>query len=163
MLVAMLTSGIAMGCVYGLVAIGYSLIFRAQGLINFAQGEMLTIGALAGYTAIVSLKMPYFLGVTVSIIVGGLVAVGIETFIYAPIRKKEAVTSARSVFATIAMLIILANGAKAIWGSDALSYPDVGSIVPLSSCCGCNRCCCDRSQSHSLQDKSGIGNEGVCR
>jgi branched-chain amino acid transport system permease protein len=133
MLVDMLTTGLAIGCVYGLVAIGYSLIFRAQGLINFAQGEMLTIGALVGYTAIVSLKIPYFLGVLVSVVVGGLVAVGIETLIYAPIRRKEAVTSARSVFATIAMMIILANGAKAIWGSDALTYPEQGSIIQLGT------------------------------
>lgn len=133
MIPAILTSGIAMGCVYGLVAIGFSLIFRAQGLINFAQGEMLTIGALTGYTAIVSLQLPYFFGVIVSVVVGGLVAVGIETFVYAPIRKKEAVTSARSVFATIAMLIILPNGAKTIWGSDALSYPEKGSIIQFGN------------------------------
>ena len=129
MLVDVLTTGISIGCVYGLAAIGYSLIFRAQGLINFAQGEMLTVGALTGYTAIVTLRLPYFLGALLAIVAGGLVSVAIETFIYAPIRKKEAVTSARSVFATIAMMIIIANGSKAIWGSDALSYPERGSII----------------------------------
>jgi len=129
MLVDVLTTGISIGCVYGLVAIGYSLVFRAQGLINFAQGEMLTIGALTGYTAIVTLHIPYFFGVLLAIIAGGLVGMGIETLIYAPIRRKEAVTSPRSVFATIAMMIILANGSKAIWGSDALCYPERGSII----------------------------------
>jgi len=122
-----------MGCVYGLVALGFSLIFRAMGLINFAQGEMLTVGALIGFSMIVSLHLPYFLGVLIAIAFGGLVSLVIERFIYAPIRKKEDVTSARSVFATIAMLIIIPNGAKAIWGSDAFSYPPMGSYIKLGS------------------------------
>lgn len=133
MIGAILITGIAMGCVYGLVALGFSLIFRAMGLINFAQGEMLTIGALVGFTAIVSLHLPYFLGVLIAIVFGGVVSLVIERFIYAPIRKKEDVTSHRSVFATIAMLIIIPNGAKAIWGSDAFSYPTIGSYIKVGS------------------------------
>lgn len=133
MIVAIVINGIAMGCIYGLVALGFSLIFRAMGLINFAQGEMLTVGALTGFSMIVSLKLNYFLGVIIAMAVGGLVALAIERLVYAPIRKHESVTSARSVFATIAMLIIIANGAKAIWGSDAYSYPPMGSVIRVGS------------------------------
>ena len=57
MIVAIIINGIAMGCIYGLVALGFSLIFRAMGLINFAQGEMLTVGALTGFSMIVSFKL----------------------------------------------------------------------------------------------------------
>ncbi len=133
MILAIIINGIAIGCIYGLVALGFSLIFRAMGLLNFAQGEMLTVGALTGFSMIVSLNLPYFLGAIIAIVVGGMVAVGIERFVYAPIRKKEDVTSPRSIFATIAMLIIIANGAKAIWGSDAYSYPTIGTVIQLGS------------------------------
>lgn len=129
MIPSMIINGIAMGCIYGLVALGFSLIFRAMGLINFAQGEMLTIGALTGFSMIISFQLPYVLSAFIATIVGGLVAVAIELFVYAPLRRKEGVTSPRSVFATIAMLIIIANGAKAIWGSDAYSYPPIGHVI----------------------------------
>lgn len=133
MVAAIIINGIAMGCIYGLVALGFSLIFRAMGLINFAQGEMLTIGAMTGFSMIVSLNLPYFIGVIIAILVGGAVALIIERLVYAPIRKKDSVTSARSVFATIAMLIVIANGAKAIWGSDAYSYPSIGTVLEIGS------------------------------
>ena len=133
MIVAIIVNGIAMGCIYGLVALGFSLIFRAMGLINFAQGEMLTVGALTGFSMIVSFELPYFLGVIIAITAGGVVSLVIERLVYAPIRRKEEVTSARSVFVTIAMLIIIANGAKAIWGSDAYSYPTIGSVIQVGS------------------------------
>ena len=133
MIVAVIVNGIAIGCIYGLVALGFSLIFRAMGLINFAQGDMLTVGAMTGFSMIVTYKLPYFLGVIIAIFAGGLVALVIERFVYAPIRRKEEVTSARSVFVTIAMLIIIANGAKAIWGSDAYSYPSIGSVIQVGS------------------------------
>ncbi len=129
MLFAIIVNGIALGCIYGLVALGFSLIFRAMGLLNFAQSEMLSLGALVGFSVIVTLGQPYIVGVVVAVIVGGGVSLAIERLVYAPIRMKEGVASSRSVFATIAMLIIISNGAKAIWGSDAFSYPQVGSVL----------------------------------
>lgn len=129
MITAVIINGIAVGCIYGLVALGFSLIFRAQGLINFAQGEMLTIGALTGFSMIMSFHLPYAPSAFIATLAGGLVAVAIELFVYAPLRRREGVTSPRSVFATIAMLIIIANGAKAIWGSDAYSYPPSGFVI----------------------------------
>jgi branched-chain amino acid transport system permease protein len=62
-----------------------------------------------------------------------MVSLAIDRFIYAPIRSKEGVASYRAVFATIAMLIIISNGAKAIWGSDALSYPQLGSVLKIGN------------------------------
>ena len=131
MFLPMTVSGIAMGCIYGLVALGFSLTFRAMGLINFAQGEFLTIGALVGYSSIVALHLPYPIGIIIGLLGGGIVAVLIDQLIYAPLRRRDGVESHRAVFATIAMLIIVGNSAKAIWGSDPLSYPEVGSIVEI--------------------------------
>ena len=49
-----LISGLAVGCIYGLVAIGFSMIFRATGLVNFAQGDIMMLGAFLGYSVLVA-------------------------------------------------------------------------------------------------------------
>ncbi|MCC7105015.1 MAG: branched-chain amino acid ABC transporter permease, partial [Chloroflexi bacterium] len=49
-LLQQIIGGIAIGVIYGLVAVGFSMLIRAMDLINFAQGEMLMIGGLVGYT-----------------------------------------------------------------------------------------------------------------
>ena len=50
MLLQILVSGFVLGCVYGLIALGYSLIYKSSGLMNFVQGDVLTLGAFLGYT-----------------------------------------------------------------------------------------------------------------
>ena len=57
-----LVSGIAIGCVYTLVALGFVLIFKATDVVNFAQGDMMMIGAFFGFTCIEIFRMPYWLG-----------------------------------------------------------------------------------------------------
>jgi branched-chain amino acid transport system permease protein len=46
----LLLSGLAMGCIYGKIAIGFSMIFRTIGLVNFAHGDFVMCGAFIGYT-----------------------------------------------------------------------------------------------------------------
>ena len=51
-------SGVSIGCVYGLVALGFVLIFKATEVINFAQGELLMLGAFISYSLIAMLNFP---------------------------------------------------------------------------------------------------------
>ena len=53
--------GIAIGCIYSLVALGFSMIVRAMDLLNFAHGELLMLGAMMGVTVLIGLKLPYWL------------------------------------------------------------------------------------------------------
>lgn len=57
-------SGVAIGCIYGLVALGFVLIFKATEVINFAQGEMMVIGAFITYTLITLWGFPYWAALT---------------------------------------------------------------------------------------------------
>lgn len=61
MIVQQIISGLALGCVYGLIALGFVLIFKATEVINFAQGEMMMIGAFVAYTLITMLHVPFVL------------------------------------------------------------------------------------------------------
>ena len=61
-------SGVAAGCIYGLVALGFVLIYKATETLNFAQGELLMLGAFIGYTFIELLGMPYLLGFVLTVV-----------------------------------------------------------------------------------------------
>ncbi len=86
-------NGIAVGCIYGLVALGFVLIYKATEVVNFAQGELLMLGAFFAYTYIGILGMPYWLGALLAVasmaVLGGLLdsvvmrpVVGQPTFAY---------------------------------------------------------------------------------
>ena len=55
----LLISGISQGCVYGLIALGFVLIYKATEMVNFAQGELLMVGAFVGYTFANTLHWPF--------------------------------------------------------------------------------------------------------
>ena len=86
-------NGVAVGCSYGLVALGFVLIYKATEVVNFAQGELLMLGAFFAYTYIGILGLPYWLGALLAIasmaIFGGLLdrvvmrpVIGQPTFAY---------------------------------------------------------------------------------
>jgi branched-chain amino acid transport system permease protein len=71
-------SGISMGCVYGLVALGFVLIFKATEVINFAQGELLMLGAFISYTLITFLEVPYWAALLLTIFIMGIFGLLLE-------------------------------------------------------------------------------------
>jgi branched-chain amino acid transport system permease protein len=71
-------SGISMGCVYGLVALGFVLIFKATEVINFAQGELLMLGAFISYTLITFLDVPYWAALLLTIAIMGVFGLLLE-------------------------------------------------------------------------------------
>ena len=57
-----LVSGIALGCVYGLIALGFVLIYKATEVVNFAQGDLMMLGGFFAYTFISQLGLGYWTG-----------------------------------------------------------------------------------------------------
>jgi len=68
MFAQLLVSGLVLGCMYGLLGIGTSLIFKASGVMNQAQGDMLTLGAYVGYTFYGILKLPFIVSLLLTMI-----------------------------------------------------------------------------------------------
>ena len=58
-LVQQVTGGLAIGCVYALIALGFTMMLRATDLVNFAQGELVMTGAYLGYTLLQVTPLPY--------------------------------------------------------------------------------------------------------
>ena len=73
-----LVAGLAIGCVYGLIALGFSITLVGADLVNFAQGELVMLGAFLGYTMITTLQLPFALTFVLTIILTGVFGVFFE-------------------------------------------------------------------------------------
>jgi len=114
--------GLAIGCIYSLIALGISMIIRATDILHFAQGEMLMIGSMMGLSAYWLHGMPFVLVLLSGTIGGGLVSVGIEFFIYRRLRRRS-VSLINIMIATLGVSIVLQNVSRLVWGSEPLRYP----------------------------------------
>jgi branched-subunit amino acid ABC-type transport system permease component len=118
--------GLAIGCIYSLVALGISMIIRATEIQHFAQGELLMIGAFAGLSTVWLGRLPFVAVMLAGMAGGGIVATLIELVAYRPLRARG-VPLINVIIATLAVSLVLQNGARLIWGSEPLRYPSLFS------------------------------------
>jgi len=117
-----LISGVSQGCIYGLIALGFVLIYKATETINFAQGELMMLGAFLGLTATVVMGLPYWAGVPVALAGMALAGLLIERVALRPILGQPAFSV---VMVTIG-LGYLARGAVTMipfWGTETHTLP----------------------------------------
>src|SRR5712691_5052296 len=129
MLLDPLIGGIALGCIYSLIALGYNMIIRAMNLLHFAQGEVMMVGALTGVTLVATLKVPYLLAIPLVMAICALLSLALDACAYRPIRRRG-VPTINLIIATLGASILLTNVAMLVWGSEPIRYPGVyGSTV----------------------------------
>lgn len=121
-LVQGIIGGLAIGCIYSLIALGITIIIRATEILHFAQGELMMIGAMAGVSAMWAANLPFAFVLLIGMIGGGLAAVVIELSIYRTLRKLR-VPLINIIIATLGVSLILQNVARLVWGSEPLRYP----------------------------------------
>jgi len=125
-----LTSGIAVGMIYAVIAFGFQLTFATSGTLNFGQGEALMLGALVGLTCVSTLGMNYWLMIPV-VCVFGMIQGGVVELI--GVRPAIKIKSEFGwIMSTIALGIIFKNVAENIWGRDALPFPSPLSEEPIN-------------------------------
>lgn len=115
--VQQLISGIALGCVYGLIALGFVLIYKATEVVNFAQGEIMMLGAFLAYTFIAALGFNYWIGFLLCLISMALIGAAIERLIVRPILGYPQFSI---VMATIGLGLVIRALVGIIWGTDDL-------------------------------------------
>ena len=71
-LASQVVSGLATGCVYALVALGFVLIYKATDVVNFAQGEFVMVSGFISYTLLVWFGLPYWLVLLATIALSGV-------------------------------------------------------------------------------------------
>lgn len=112
--------GMVMGCIYALVAICFVLIYKGTDIINFAQGELVVLGAFIGYSLRVTFQLPYWLVFVLSFILSGLLGMVMEILIFRRVIGKPHLNS---LMAAIALGMILRNAIGKIWTFDDLNMP----------------------------------------
>lgn len=83
-------SGIAQGCIYGLIALGFVLIYKGTETVSFAQGELMMVGAFGGLVAMTLLNFPFWLAVLASVAGMALFGVLLERMVIRPILGQPA-------------------------------------------------------------------------
>lgn len=126
-------NGLVLGSIYALVALGYTMVYGIMGLINFAHGEVVMIGAMVALTVIKLLGnsgLPAFLVVLIALVAAAAVcmAVGftIERIAYRPLRRAPKLAP---LITAIGLSIILQNLAMLVWGRNYHAFPP---ILPTS-------------------------------
>lgn len=114
MIVQLLVSGIAVGIVYGLIAMGMVLIFRAVGIMNFAQGDFLMFGGYFAYTFNQMLGLNIVLSLILASLCMGVIGVIFMRTSYWALRGAQAKAI---IVSAMGASIVLKEGARLIWGS----------------------------------------------
>jgi branched-chain amino acid transport system permease protein len=126
----LILAGITNGSVYGLIGLSLALIYSTSRIINFAQGEFVMLGTMCTILFMVTLQLSAWLTIPAVLLIGALVALGLEQFIYLPmVRRRAAMLTV--MIATFAGSVILTGGALVIWGPNQLFVPAVFGIDPF--------------------------------
>ncbi len=112
-----LIGGVALGCVYGLIALGFVLIYKATEVVNFGQGEIMMLGAFMSYTFIVLLGLDYWIGFLLCVVAMAILGSLMERVVIRPILGYPQFSV---VMATIGLGLVLRALAGIIWGTDDL-------------------------------------------
>ncbi len=123
-----LINGLALGSVYALLALGYTMVYGIIQLINFAHGEIYMIGAFAGFYSASTLRLPLIPTLLIAMVVSALAGIIIEKIAYKPLRNSPRITL---LITAIGVSLFLQNAMRISVGSNPKPFPDLinaGSI-----------------------------------
>lgn len=138
-------NGIAIGSVYAIFALGYTLIFSILRVINFAHGAVFTLGAYFTYVLLGSkfgfngllanlsapIALPFLLAMFLGAVLAGLCGIFVERVAFRPLRKRGA-DPLLSLVSSLGVAVAIVNLIQYLVGAEAYSYPDnaFGSLPP---------------------------------
>lgn len=133
-MIQLIVSGIAMGFIYALVGIEYTLIWNASGVLNFSHDKLITLGAyIFGGTYIIGMGLGFVPGVILSLITVALLGAIIAKVIFIPLRN---MTMIYTIMATVMLGKIIVEAIRLYWGPVPFSVPGfligtvkIGSVV----------------------------------
>lgn len=112
MLMQQLINGIVVGSVYGLFALGFTLLFGVNHIMNMAHGSVFMWGAFAGLYAVLALDAPIYVALLFGMLAGGLISVALDLFAFRPLRRRNAPEFSAIVSSIGADLVLLAVAQK---------------------------------------------------
>lgn len=122
--VDLLVSGITLGAIYALVALGFHLVHKMTGIIDFAQGDKVVLGGLIGLTLVNAHLSNIAVLLILILMIGLALGVVYDWVAIVPTHRNGVIAA---VAATVGMSLVLANGHVLIWGPSAQPFPPVAS------------------------------------
>ena len=119
-LIQTLISGLSLGSIYALIALGYTMVYGIAKMLNFAHGDVIMVGAYSGIVAVAQLGLSPWVTVIVSIVVCAVLGVVIEFCAYKPLRQAAPLSV---LITAIGVSYLLQNAALLIFGSQQMAYP----------------------------------------
>ena len=122
-------SGVALGSKYALIALGFVVVFRATGVINFAQGSFVLVGAYLTYNFSQTWGVNFYLAILMAMASGLVLGVVLEALV---LRRLVGEATFTVIMVTIGILFVIDNVVTAIWGAENLTLGDPWSGNRLS-------------------------------
>ena len=124
-----LITGLTVGSVYAMVAVGFNIIYNVTEIINFAQGEFVMLGGLVMVFFHVAMGLPLVLAFPTTVILVTLVGILLDRLAISPIRQPSVLTL---IIATIAASILIKGAAMFIWGKGSFDLPAFTGRNPVN-------------------------------
>src|SRR5438105_5731219 len=113
-------NGLAVGCIYGLVALGFVLIYKATELVNFAQGDLLMLGAFTCYMFVVWYGVGYWVALALAVAIVALFGAALDAVV---LRRVIGQPQFAGVMLTIGLAAVFRSFASITWGSEIYTLP----------------------------------------
>jgi branched-chain amino acid transport system permease protein len=130
----LVVNGAAAGCIYGLIALGFVLIYKATEMVNFAQGDVMMLGGFVAFTLIAKLGLPYWVGAILAILITAAFGYLLDAFV---IRRVIGQPQFAIVMLTLGLGFVFRAAAGITWGYDSVGFytpftnktVDIGGVV----------------------------------
>jgi branched-chain amino acid transport system permease protein len=129
MLAQQIVNAVSLGAVYGLFALGFTLVFGVLNVVNLAHGAICMLGAYAALQGVLLLRLPLFAALFAAMIVAGLAGWCLDKLIFAPLRARQAPHLAPMI-ATIGLAITLTSAIQGLFGAENLRFP--ADVLPAA-------------------------------
>ena len=123
-----LISGLSLGSIYALIALGYTMVYGIAKMLNFAHGDIIMVGAFAAIVFINNLGLPMILGVVLSVVVCVAVGVLVERIAYKPLRNSPPLSV---LITAIGVSYFLQSLAQLIFGTNQKAFPKFIQVAPV--------------------------------
>ncbi|UCF93449.1 MAG: branched-chain amino acid ABC transporter permease [Desulfobacterales bacterium] len=124
-----LITGLTVGSIYAMVAIGFNIIYNVTEIINLAQGEFVVLGGLIMVFFHVAVGLPILIAFPATVIMVTLVGILLDRLAIRPIRQPSVLTL---IIATIGASIVIRGIAMIIWGKDPFDLPAFSGRTPIN-------------------------------
>ncbi len=121
-----LISGVSLGSVYAIIALGYTMVYGIAKMLNFAHGDVIMVGGYISYIALTKLGLPVWVSVLLAMAACTVLGIIVEGLAYRPLRQA---TSLAVLITAIGVSYLLQNTALLVWGATPKVYQP---LIPLA-------------------------------